>query len=238
MTWHNPVANLLLAALPEADYIRLEPRFESVGIGAGQVINPSGTHGRYGYFPVSGLVSLVGLSADNEATYIAEIGKEGLIGAWYLLGRADMPFQCLALTAVGAYRIPIDALKAEMAGNQALSCSLLEYNDLLMIQMAQSAICCRRHSAEQKLCKLLLASVDRLTSNELELTQQFIANILGLRREEITHAARGLQKARLLEYNRGRIVVLDRTGLESRACDCYRIVRTRMERLPAAASTG
>lgn len=227
----NPYTNLLLAALLEADYVRLESVLESVSVRAGQAIHASGSRGSYGYFPVSGLVSLVGFTSNNDAMYLAEIGKEGLVGAWYLLGPEEMPFQCVALTAVRAYRIPIDTLTAGIAGNPAFWKSLLMYNELLMIQMAQSAICCRRHTAEQKLCKLLLSSVDRLTSNELELTQQFIANILGLRREEITHAARRLQEARLLEYNRGRIVVINRTGLESRACECYRIVRAGLERL-------
>jgi len=234
VTWHNPLTNLLLAGMSEADYARLEPRLESVRVVAGKAIDGSGSGASYGYFPVSGLVALVGLTSDNDATYIAEIGKEGLVGAWYLLGPEEMPFQCVALTAVRAYRIPISTLKAAVADSEAFSKSLLVYNGLLMIQMAQSAICCRRHTAEQKLCKLLLSSVDRLTSNELELTQQFIANILGLRREEITHAACRLQEARLLEYNRGRIVVINRTGLESRACECYRIVRAGLERmLPA-----
>ncbi len=225
LIWQNPLKNHLLAELSEPDYARLEPALELVTLQAGQVLCEPCNRSRYGYFPVSSVVSLVGVSETGIYTPIAEIHEDGLVGLVRLLGPREIPYQCVTLISGEACRVRLDLLRAEFDGQGGFRRAALGYLQLLMIQIAQTAICIRRHTIEQKICKILLLGMDRVASNEVEMTQQFIGNMLGLRREDVTHAARKLQDDRLLDYTRGRITILDRAGLEARVCECYGLVR-------------
>jgi CRP-like cAMP-binding protein len=225
LTWQDPHKNLLLRKLPEVDYARIEPDLELVRLQAGQVLMDAHVKPVWGYFPINCLLSLVGMSSEGQYTPIAEIGEDGLAGAVGLLGGKLVPYSCVTLVAGHACRIRIDRLLAEFNRQGRFQQIALEYAQLLMIQVAQSAICLRRHSTEQKICKLLVQSVDRSMNNELEMTQQFIGNMLGLRREDVTHAARKLQDEKLLDYTRGRITILDRDAIAARSCECYGLTK-------------
>ena len=224
LTWQNPCKNRLLGELSEPDYARLEPALELVTLWGGQVLCEPGNRSLHGYFPVGCVVSLVGVSENGTYTPIAETHEDGLVPILRLLGKREMPYHCVTLISGQAYRVRLDLLQAEFDSRGGFQQAALGYLQLLMIQIAQSAICIRRHSTEQKICKTLLLGMDRVAGNELEMTQQFIGNMLGLRREEVTHAARKLQDDRVLDYTRGRITILDRAGLEARVCECYRLV--------------
>ncbi|MFZ1624392.1 MAG: Crp/Fnr family transcriptional regulator [Gammaproteobacteria bacterium] len=226
LTWQDPRKNHLLRSLSESDYVRLEPALELVTLQGGQVLCEPCTKSRHGYFPVSAVVSLVGLSDAGVCTPIAEIHEDGLAGVLRLLGGSKIPYHCITLISGGAYRVQLDLLQAEFDSRGGFQQIVLGYLQLLMIQMAQSAICIRRHTTEQKICKMLLLGIDRVAGNELEMTQQFIGNMLGLRREEVAYAAGKLQDDRVLEYTRGRITILDRAGLEARVCGCYLLLRS------------
>ena len=225
LIWQNPCKNHLLGKLSEPDYGRLEPAMELVSLQGGQVLCEPGNLSLYGYFPVGCVVSLVGVSENGTYTPIAETDEDGLVGILRLLGRRELPYHCVTLIPGQACRVRLDFLQAEFDSRGGFQRAALEYLQMLMIQIAQSAICIRRHSIEQKICKTLLLGMDRVAGNELEMTHQFIANMLGLRREDVTHAARKLQDDRLLDYTRGRITILDRADLEARVCECYRLVR-------------
>lgn len=183
--------------------------------------NPSG-----GYFPVDCLLSMVGMTSEGQYTPIAEVGEDGLAGAVQLLGGRPVPYSCVTLIAGHAFRMRMDRLVAEFNRRDDFQQIAFEYAQLLLIQIAQSAICQRRHSAEQKVCKLLIQGMDRSASNELEMTQQFIGNMLGLRREDVTHVARKLQDEKLLDYTRGRIMILDRAAIAARSCECYGLTKS------------
>ncbi len=169
---------------------------------------------------------MVGMTSDGHYTPIAEVGEDGLAGVMQLLGNRSVPYSCVTLIAGHAYRIKMDRLMVEFNRRGNFQQIALEYAQLLLIQIAQSAICLRRHTTEQKICKLLTQGVDRSASNELEMTQQFIGNMLGLRREDVTHAARKLQDEKLLDYTRGRITILDKEGIAARSCECYGLVKS------------
>ncbi|MCP5139201.1 MAG: Crp/Fnr family transcriptional regulator [Chromatiales bacterium] len=225
LTWQNPLKNRLLAQLSEPEYLQFEPQLELVMLQGGQILCEPCNQSRYGYFPVNCVVSLVGVSATSLYTPVAEIDEDGLVGLVRLLGKREIPYHCVTLISGAAYRARLDFLQAEFDIHGGFQRAALGYLQLLMIQIAQSAICIRRHSIEQKICKTLLLGMDRVAGNEVEMTQQFVANMLGLRREDVTHAARKLQDDGLLNYTRGRITILDRAGLEARVCECYRLVR-------------
>ncbi len=231
LVWRNPLENKLLGTLPDAVFLRLEPELQMTRLRAGDVLGNHDDQHTNAYFPVDSVISLIGHTLDGATAPVAEIGREGVVGVWQIFGEAPMPFRRVVLVAGHACQMPIGLLRAEFAAGNELQRALLRYAQIMMIQMAQAAICSLRHSTEQKLSRLLLASLDRLATAELEMTQQFIAGVLGVRREEVTACARKLQDAGLVEYSRGRIRILDRAGLGGRACECYAIIKNGFQRL-------
>jgi CRP-like cAMP-binding protein len=228
---HNPHQNHLLAALPAADFERLLPHLEWVAMPLGHVLYESGNELRHVYFPTTAIVSLLYVMEDGASAEIAVVGNEGIIGVALFMGGETMPNRAVVQSAGHAYRLRGQILKAEFNRSGALQHLLLRYTQALLTQMAQTAVCNRHHSLDQQLCRWLLLSLDRLPANELVMTQELIANMLGVRREGVTEAAGNLQKAGLITYRRGHITVRDRPGLEARACECYRVVKKEFDRL-------
>ncbi len=227
----RPEQNLLLAALPAADHARLAPHLEPVALPLGLVIFESGSKLRHLYFPTSGIVSLLYSMENGASTEIAVIGNEGVVGIALFMGGESTPSRAVVQSAGHGYRLPASVLKMEFALSGPLQHLLLRYTQALIAQMTQTAVCNRHHSVDQQLCRWLLLSLDRLSSNELKMTQELIANMLGVRREGVTEAAGHLQKDGLIHYSRGRITVLDRRGLEKRVCECYSVVKKEIDRL-------
>jgi len=233
---HNPRQNNLLNALPAADYERLFPHLELVPMPLGEVLYESGDKLRHAYFPTTCIVSKLNVMENGASAEIAVVGNDGMIGVALFMGGNTMPNRAVVQSAGYAYRLRAHLLMLEFdrSGGRrsgALNHLLLRYTQVLITQMAQTAVCNRHHSVDQQLCRWLLLSLDRLASNELIMTQELIANMLGVRREGVTEAAGKLQRARLIDYNRGHITVLDRPGLESRVCECYQVVKTESDRL-------
>ncbi len=227
----NPRHNRLLAALPEADYERLLPNLQQVSLPLGTVMYESGGTLGYVYFPTDSIVSLLYVMEDGASAEIAITGYEGLVGISLFMGGETTPSRAVVQSAGYAYRLKAAFLKKEFDIGGALQHLALRFTQALITQMAQTAVCNRHHAVEQQLCRWLLMSVDRLPSNELIMTQELIANMLGVRREGVTEAAGRLQKAGLIEYSRGRIVVVDREKLEVRVCECYAVVKKEYDRL-------
>jgi len=232
---HDSRCNQLLAALPAAEFAPLLPHLEAVPLALGQVLHESGRPIRHVYFPTTAIVSLLYFMADGASAEIAVVGHEGMVGASQFIGGETMPSRAVVQSAGTAYRLPTQRLKVafERAGGRrkgALQQLLLRYAQALLAQTAQTAVCNRHHSLDQQLCRRLLLSLDRLPSNVLTMTQEWIATMLGVRREGVTAAAGNLQKAGLIDYSRGRITVLDRAGLEARVCECYALVKQESER--------
>jgi len=230
----TPRQNHLLAALPAADFIRLTAQLERVALPLGEVIYESGGEQGYVYFPTSGIVSLLYVMKDGASAEIAVVGNEGMVGIALFMGGGTTPSRAVVQSAGSAYRLAAALMKAEFARGGPLQRLLLRYTQALITQMTQTAVCNRHHVLEQQLCRWLLLSLDRLPSNELVMTQQLIANMLGVRREGVTEAAGRLQADGLISYSRGRITVLDRPKLEARVCECYAVVRRESDRLLAS----
>ena len=228
---HNPRQNQLLAALPAADYERLLPHLEFVTLPLGLVVFESGNKLRHLYFPASGIVSLLYAMENGASTEIAVIGNEGVVGIALFMGGESTPSRAVVQSAGHGYRMKAAVLKKEFELGGPLQHLLLRYTQALIAQMTQTAVCNRHHSVDQQLCRWLLLSLDRLPSNELKMTQELIANMLGVRREGVTEAAGKLQEAGLIRYSRGRITVLDRPALEQRTCECYVVVKMEYDRL-------
>ncbi|MHB1092612.1 Crp/Fnr family transcriptional regulator [Thiobacillus sp.] len=233
---HDPRQNHLLAALPADEYARLLPDLELVTMPHGDVLYESGAQMRYVHFPITSIVSLLYVMEDGASAEIAIVGNEGVVGVSLFMGGETTPSRAVVQSAGHAYRLRAQLLKDEFnrfGGRRsgALHNLLLRYTQVLLTQMAQTAVCNRHHSLDQQLCRWLLLSFDRLPSNELVVTQEMIANMLGVRRESVTEAAGNVQRAGLIEYTRGRITVIDRPGLEARACECYAVVRKELDRL-------
>ena len=228
---HSPRQNHLLAALPETVYERLFPHLALVPKPLGQIVYTSGAELSYLYFPTSCIVSLVYVMADGASAEIAVTGYEGLLGVALFLGGHTTPNQAVVQIGGHAYRIGADAIKAEFDRGGPVQHLLLLYTQALLAQMAQTAVCNRHHSLDQQLCRWLLLSLDRLRSGELKMTQELIANMLGVRRQGVVEAAKKLQKAGLIGYQRGHINILDRAGLEARVCECYSVVKREYDRL-------
>jgi CRP-like cAMP-binding protein len=228
---HAPDQNHLLAALPAEERGRLIPHLELVPMPLGDVLYESGSELRHVYFPTTSIVSLLYVMLDGASAEIAVVGNEGVIGVALFMGGETMPNRAVVQSAGHAYRLKGQLLKQEFNRSGELQHLLLRYTQALLTQMAQTAVCNRHHSLDQQLCRWLLLSLDRLPSNELVMTQELIANMLGVRREGVTEAAGNLQKAGLITYRRGRITVLDRAGLEARACECYAVVKKEFDRL-------
>ncbi len=229
----SPLQNQLLAALPAPDYERIQPNLEPVPLPLGMALYEPGSRLGYVYFPTEGIVSLLYVMEDGASAEIAVTGSEGMVGISLFMGGESTPSRAVVQSAGNAYRLPAAALKKEFESGGELQHLLLRFTQALITQMAQTAVCNRHHSVEQQLCRWLLLSIDRLSSNELVMTQELIANMLGVRREGVTEAAGALQDAGLIRYSRGHITLLDRPGLERRVCECYAVVRRESDRLAA-----
>jgi CRP-like cAMP-binding protein len=226
-----PTKNHLLAALPAADYEPLAPHLEPVDLPLGCSVYESGDRMSHVFFPTEGIVSLLYVLHDGASAEIALTGNEGLVGISMFMGGDGTPSRAVVQSAGHAYRLRTRVLKHEFERGGNLQHLLLRYTQALLTQMAQTAVCNRHHTVEQQLCRWLLLSLDRLASDELQMTQELIANMLGVRREGVTEAAGTLKDAGLIDYQRGRITVLDRPGLERRVCECYAVVKREADRL-------
>ena len=227
----TPQDNQLLAVLPKDDLADLARFLEPVPLALGMAMYESGGRQKYVYFPTSGIVSLLYVLADGSSAEIAVTGREGVVGISLFMGGETTPSRAVVQSAGEAYRLNAATLKRAFERGGALQHLLLRFTQALITQMAQTAVCNRHHSVDQQLCRWLLLSLDRLPTSELVMTQELIANMLGVRREGVTEAARKLQAEGLIDYRRGRIVVLDRRGLEARVCECYSVVKREYDRL-------
>jgi CRP-like cAMP-binding protein len=227
----NPRQNHLLAVLPKPESERLLPHLELVPLPLGKPLYESGDRLDHVYFPSTAIVSLLYELEDGASAEIAVVGNEGIVGIALFMGGDTMPNRAVVQSEGHAYRLDGRLLKQEFNRAGVLQHLLLRYTLAMLTQMAQTAVCNRHHSVDQQLCRWLLLSLDRLPANELSMTQELIANMLGVRREGVTEAAGKLQSAGLIHYSRGRITVLDRPGLEARVCECYDVVRKEFRRL-------
>jgi CRP-like cAMP-binding protein len=227
----TPARNHLLAALPREDFARLEPHLELVPLPLGWAVYESGGQQGYVYFPTTAIVSLLYVMADGDSAEIAVVGNDGLVGIALFMGGETTPSRAVVQSEGQAYRLKGLLLKGEFERGGELQHLLLRYTQALITQMAQTAVCNRHHAVEEQLCRWLLLSLDRLPSNELTMTQELIANMLGVRREGVTQAAGKLQEAGVIHYSRGKITVLDRPKLEALVCECYAVVRRETDRL-------
>lgn len=222
--------------MPPDEYQRLLPHLESVPLPLGWAVYESGSKLEHVFFPTEGIVSLLSVMENGASAEIAVTGNEGLVGVALFMGGESTPSRAIVQSAGSAYRLEAEVLKREFERGANLQLLLLRYTQALITQMAQTAVCNRHHALDQQLCRWLLLSLDRLPSNQLLMTQDLIANMLGVRREGVTEAARKLQDIGLIHYRRGRITVLDRPGLEQRVCECYSVVKRETDRLRALAS--
>jgi CRP-like cAMP-binding protein len=227
----SPDQNHLLDALPPAERARIFPHLRLVTLPLGTVLYESGDTQRYVYFPIDAIVSLLYVLRDGASAEIAVVGNDGAIGIALFMGGATTTNRAIVQSAGSAYRLTKKRIEDEFARHGDMLHVLLRYTQALITQMAQTAVCNRHHSVDQQLCRWLLLSLDRLTSNKLVMTHELIANMLGVRREGVTEAAGKLQKAGVIEYRRGRITVLDRPRLEAMSCECYEVVRKETDRL-------
>jgi CRP-like cAMP-binding protein len=230
-TPHSPHQNHLLDALPSADYERLASHLELIPMRLGDVLYEPGVKLRYVYFPTTSIVSLLYVMEDGASAEIAVVGNEGILGISLFMGGDTTPSRAVVQSAGYGFRLKAEFLKSEFGRFGPAMHLLLRYTQALITQMAQTAVCNRHHSVDQQLCRWLLLSLDRLASNQLTMTQELIANMLGVRREGVTEAAGKLQAAGLIRYARGKISVLDRPRLEARSCECYEVVKKEFDRL-------
>lgn len=231
MSHPRPEQNTLLAALPESIRDRLFPHLQYVEMPLGAVLYESGSKLQHVYFPTTSIVSLLYVMEDGASGEIAVVGREGILGIALFMGGETTPSRATVQSAGHGFRLKAQLLKDEFNRAGPVMHLLLRYTQALITQMAQTAVCNRHHSINQQLCRWLLLSLDRLPSHELTMTQELIANMLGVRREGVTEAAGRLQSAGLILYSRGHITVLNRPGLEAEACECYRVVKKEYDRL-------
>lgn len=224
-------ANDLLAAMPSAEWLRIAPQLEPVELPLGKVLYESGATMSHVYFPTTAIVSLLYVMEDGASAEIAVVGHEGVVGISLFMGGETTPSRAVVQSAGQGYRLRAPAIKDEFNRSGPVMHLLLRYTQALITQMAQTAVCNRHHSLDQQLCRWLLLSLDRLSGSELVMTQELIANMLGVRREGVTEAALKLQRLGLIRYARGHISVLDRAGLEARVCECYSVVKNEYDRL-------
>jgi CRP-like cAMP-binding protein len=224
-------SNHLLAALPATDWERWQPKLELIDLKLGQVLYESGGKMQYVYFPVDAIVSLLFVLENGSSAEIAVVGNEGIVGVSIFMGGETTPSRAVVQSAGKCIRLHADTLKNEFKTSMPVMHLLLRYTQALITQMTQTAVCNRHHSLDQQLCRWLLLSMDRLTGNHMVMTQELIANMLGVRREGVTAAAGSLQKAGLIRYTRGKIEVLNRDKLEARSCECYGVVKKEYDRL-------
>ena len=230
-TQEDARANHLLAVLPEEEWARLAPQLVLVDLPLGQVIYESGDRLNHVYFPTTSIISLLYVMENGASAEIAIVGNEGMVGIALFMGGETTPSRAIVQSAGTAYRLDSATVKAEFNRAGPMQRLLLRYTQALITQMAQTAVCNRHHSIEQQLCRWLLLSMDRLPTNKLKMTQELIANMLGVRRSGVTEAALKLQNAGLIRYHHGHIEVLDRPGLERRVCECYAVVKRECDRL-------
>ncbi len=223
--------NTLLAALPEDEWARWAPQLEWVPLRLGQVLYESGRPLSHVYFPTNAIVSLLYVLEDGGSAEIAVVGNEGVVGISIFMGGETTPSRAVVQSAGEAFRLRSPVIKEEFMRATAGMHLLLRYTQALITQMAQTAVCNRHHLLEQQLCRWLLLSLDCLDTNELVMTQELIANMLGVRREGVTEAALKLQRLGLIQYSRGHITVIDRAGLERNTCECYGVVKREYDRL-------
>ena len=227
----NPRRNHLLAALPHAEFQRWSPHLEVCELPLGKVLHESGAPQPYVYFPLTAIVSLLYVLEDGATAEIAVVGNEGMLGVPVFMGGDFTPSRAVVQSAGQGLRLKAQLMKAEFDRNGPAMHVLLRYAQALLTQISQTAVCNRHHSLDQQLCRWLLLSLDRLHGNDLVMTQELIANMLGVRREGVTTAALKLQNAGIIEYARGHITVLDRPALEERSCECYAVVKAEYDRL-------
>ena len=227
----EPRSNLLLAALPEAEWLRWQPLLEHVHMPLGEVLCEPRVTLSHVYFPISSIVSLLYVMENGDSAEIAVVGCEGLVGVSLLMGGESTSSRAVVQSAGHGFRLKAQFMKDEFNRAGPVLHLLLRYTQALITQMTQTAACNRHHSLDQQLCRWLLLSLDRLRANELVMTQELIANMLGVRRESVTEAAFKLQQAGLISYARGHISVLDRSGIEKRTCECYAVVKSEYDRL-------
>jgi CRP-like cAMP-binding protein len=228
---HDPLENHLLGALSLAERERIYPHLQLVPMPLGKVLYESGDVQRHVYFPTDCIVSLLYVMKDGSSAEISVVGREGIVGISLFMGGETTPSRAIVQSAGSAYRLFGRRLKQEFHRDGEMQLLLLRYTQSLITQMAQTAVCNRHHSVDQQLCRWLLLSLDRLPSNQLIMTQELIANMLGVRREGVTEAAGKLQKLNVIHYARGKITVLDRPKLEQRCCECYAVVKKETDRL-------
>lgn len=227
----DPRQNHVIAALPAEDYARLAPSFEPVPMPLGDVLYEPGTQMAHVYFPTTAIVSLLYVMENGQSAEIAVVGSEGIVGVSLFMGGNTTPSRGIVQSAGHAYRLKGKLLKEEFYRAGPMQRLLLRYTQALLTQMAQTAACNRHHTIDQQLCRWLLLCIDRLPADNLEMTQELIANMLGVRREGVTEAAGRLRKSGLITYSHGKITVLDRAGMEARVCECYGVVRKEFDRL-------
>ena len=227
----NPRHNHLLAALPDAEWQRWQPLLEAAELPLGHVMYESGRTLSHVYFPTTAIISLLYVMEDGASAEIAVVGNEGVVGISLFMGGESTPSRAVVQSAGQGWRLSSRSVKEEFERHGPVMHLLLRYTQALITQMSQTAVCNRHHSLDQQLCRWLLLSLDRLGGNELVMTQELIANMLGVRREGVTEAALLLQKLGLIRYSRGHISVLDRAGLEARTCECYAVVKKEYDRL-------
>ncbi len=228
---HNPNQNHLLASLPTAEFEPLASHLEVVPLLLGQMLYEPDSQLQHAYFPTTAIVSLHYVMESGASAETAGVGNEGVVGISLFMGGNTTPSSAVVQTAGHAYRLARRVLMQEFDRAGQLQRLLLRYTQALITQMAQTAVCNRHHSLEQQLCRWLLLTLDRLPTNELIMTQELVASMLGVRREGITEAAGNLQRAGLISYRRGHIAVIDRAGLETHACECYAVVKKELSRL-------
>jgi CRP-like cAMP-binding protein len=227
----DPLKNQLLAALPKTELHRWLPHLEFVEMGLGEVLYESGSTLTHVYFPITAIVSLLYVMESGASAEIAVVGNEGILGISLFMGGGSTPSRGVVQSAGHGFRLSSQQMQVEFDRAGPVLHLLLRYTQALITQMSQTAVCNRHHSLDQQLCRWLLLSLDRLQGNELNMTQELIANMLGVRREGVTEGALKLQQAGLIRYARGHITVLNRKGLEKRSCECYAVVKKEYDRL-------
>ncbi len=230
----DPLQNKLLAALPDAEWERLRPHLEPIEMPAGRIVREPGSAVSYAYFPTTAIISLLYSTVDGVSTEIAAVGNEGFMGLALLLGGETTPRTALVQMTGRVYRIKGEILKEEFDRGGSIQRLLFRYIQALLTLIGQTAVCNRRHTIDQQLCRWLLLNLDRLETPQLTMTHELLANLMGVRREGITESARKLQIAGFITYSRGLITVVDRAGIEAYCCECYGVVRREYDRLVGA----
>lgn len=227
----DPRSNSLLAAIPQKDWERFSQHLSPVALDLGLVLHEPGREQFHMYFPTDAIISLIYVLESGASAEIAIVGREGMVGTALFMGGIATPTRAVVQSAGQGFRIPAAHLREEFARAGPIQDLLLRFTQSIMVQMGQTAVCNRHHNVDQQLCRWLLMSLDRLSTDQLSMTQELIGNMLGVRREAVTEAAGKLQRAGIIQYARGRILVLDRPRLEELSCECYEVVRHELDRL-------